>query len=279
MHREANLTMVWTGQMSTYDNLFSNFSRSPVPNDLCIDSAPRHPRFWKRRLLKGFYHIWAWGPFGQWTATILAIFHSPDLRRLNMKFEQIWLNGFREVLWNSQQFSYSNVWGSYKCIGKQTWPCSKKVKCQRKRILLATLVDLSSLMICAKIQPPRCSGFWRSRFLKVFTIYGHGSHLGQWTATILAIFCFSTLRWLHMKLEQNWLRCFRGEFVWNSQQFSHSNVWGSYKCIGKRTWPCGKKVKRQPTTILLATLVDLPSRMIHAKIQPQGILSSGEEDF
>ena len=38
-------------------------------------------------------------------------------------------------------------------------------------------------------------------------------------------------------------------------------------------------VKRQRTTILLATLVDLPSPMIHAKIQPQGILGYGEEDF
>ena len=30
---------------------------------------------------------------------------------------------------------------------------------------------------------------------------------------------------------------------------------------------------------ILATLVDLPSAMIFAKIQPQGILWSGEEDF
>ena len=55
MHREANLTLaVKKGQMSTYDNPFSNFGRSPVPDDLCIDSAPRHPRFWRRRFLKGF---------------------------------------------------------------------------------------------------------------------------------------------------------------------------------------------------------------------------------
>ena len=72
-----------------------------------------------------------------------------------------------------------------------------------------------------------------------------------------------------MKFEKNWLRGFRGEVVWNSQHFSHSNLWGSYKCIGKRTWPCRKKVKRQHTTILLATLVDLPSPMICAKIQPK----------
>ena len=41
-------------------------------------------------------------------------------------------------------------------------------------------------MIYAKIQPqPRV---WRRRFFKVFTIYGHGGHLGQRTVTILAIF-------------------------------------------------------------------------------------------
>ena len=43
------------------------------------------------------------------------------------------------------------------------------------------------------------------------------------------------------------------------------------------TWPCRKKVKRQHTTILLAILVDLPSLMIRAKIQPQVILCSGED--
>ena len=37
--------------------------------------------------------------------------------------------------------------------------------------------------------------------------------------------------------------------------------------------------KCQRTTILLAMLVDLPSPMIPAKIQPQGILGSGGEDF
>ena len=40
-----------------------------------------------------------------------------------------------------------------------------------------------------------------------------------------------------------------------------------------------KKVKRQCTTIILAISVDLPSPKICAKIQPQGILRSGEEDF
>ena len=60
---------------------------------------------------------------------------------------------------------------------------------------------------------PRHSQFWRRRFLKVFTIYGRGGHLGQRTVTILAILRSPTLRRLHMKFEQNWLSGFRGEVV------------------------------------------------------------------
>ena len=44
-------------------------------------------------------------------------------------------------------------------------------------------------------------------------------------------------------------------------------------------WPCRKMVKCQYTTFILAILVDLPSPMTYAKIQPQGIFRSGEEDF
>ena len=52
-----------------------------------------------------------------------------------------------------------------------------------------------------------------------------------------------------------------------------------YKCIKKQTWPHGKKVKCQCTTIILATLVDLQFPMIYVKIQPQGIIGFGEQDF
>ena len=52
-----------------------------------------------------------------------------------------------------------------------------------------------------------------------------------------------------------------------------------YKCIRKQNWPYRKKVKCQYTTFILAILVDFPSPMTYAKIQPQGILHSGEEDF
>ena len=76
-----------------------------------------------------------------------------------------------------------------------------------------------------KDSAPRHSQFWRRRFLKVFTIYGHGGQLGQWTTTILAVFCFPILRWLHMKFEHNWLRGFKGGRLKFSTIFP-------FKCMG-----------------------------------------------
>ena len=63
--------------MSIYNHHFNNFGRPPVPDDLCKDSATRHPRFWRSRFLKVFTIYGHGSHFGQWTATILAIFHSP----------------------------------------------------------------------------------------------------------------------------------------------------------------------------------------------------------
>ena len=88
---------------------------------------------------------------------------------------------------------------------------------------------------------------------------------------------FSCPRRLRMKFEQHWPRGFRGGVIWNYQHFFHTNVWGP--CIQKQIWPRHKKVICQCITIILAILVDLLSPMIYAKVQPQGILSSGEEAF
>ena len=68
-----------------YDHYFSNFGRPPVPDDLRKDSAPRHPQFWRRRFLKVFTIYGHGCHLGQQAATILAIFCSPNLRRLHMK--------------------------------------------------------------------------------------------------------------------------------------------------------------------------------------------------
>ena len=103
---------------SIYDLYFSNFGRPhphphPVPNDLSKDSAPRHPWFWRRRILKVFTIYGHGGHLGHRAATILAIFHTLHLRRLHIKFEQNWLRGSRgEVVWNSGHFSHTNAQGS-----------------------------------------------------------------------------------------------------------------------------------------------------------------------
>ena len=46
-------------------------------------------------IFKGFTIYGRGGHLGQQTTTILAIFRSPTLRKLHMKFEQNWLSGFR----------------------------------------------------------------------------------------------------------------------------------------------------------------------------------------
>ena len=71
-----------------YDHYFSNFGRPPVPDNLCEDSATR-------RFLKVFTIYGHGGHLGQWTETILAIFHFPAPGRLQMKFEQNWPRGSR----------------------------------------------------------------------------------------------------------------------------------------------------------------------------------------
>ena len=103
---------------------------------------------------------------------------------------------------NSQHFSHVNVWGPYKCIG------SKFDMPQKGQMLTLDhhFINFSRSPVpedLCKVKGPRLIWFWKKIFLKVFTIYGHGSHLGQWTATISAIFRSPKLRRLHMKFEQH----------------------------------------------------------------------------
>ena len=79
-----------------YDHYFRNFGRPPVSDDICKDSATRHPRFWRTRFLK--------------------VFPIQMHREANLTLR-------------------------------------KKVKCQYTIFILAILVDLPSPMTFAKIQP------------------------------------------------------------------------------------------------------------------------------
>ena len=202
------------------------------------------------------------------STTVLAIIHSPAPRRFHMKFEQHWPRGFRgEVVWNSQHFSHTDVWLPHKCIGKQPWPRRKKVKSQWRTIILATLVDRPSPMICARFSSKACSVLEKKIFKGFYYIWAWQP---SWLMDrdFLAIVHSPAPRRHHMKFEQQAKRLQRRSRLKFSTSFSHTNVWRPYKCIGKQTWPRHKKVKCQCTTIILAILVDRPSPMICAKIQP-----------
>ena len=183
-----------------YDHYFSNFGRSPVPDDLCKDSATRHPRFWRRRFLKVFIIYGHSGHLGQWTPTILAIFHFPAPGRLQMRSLQ-----------RRSHLKFSTFFPIQIHREVNSTSLKKKVKCQCTTIILAFSVDLPSLTVYKFSH--KASLILEKKIFKVFTIYGHGGHLGQWTATILTIFHSPAPARLQMKFEQHWPRGSRGEVV------------------------------------------------------------------
>ena len=67
-------------------------------------------------------------------------------------------------------------------------------------------------MLHAKIQDYRTSGSGED-FFKVFTIYGHGGHLGHVTWTIYINFCSPFPKRLHIKFGFDWPSSFRGEDI------------------------------------------------------------------
>ena len=68
-------------------------------------------------------------------------------------------------------------------------------------------------MLHTKFQDHRTSGSGEEDILKVFTIYGHGGHLGHVTRTIYTNFGSPFARRLHMKFGFDWPSGFRGEDV------------------------------------------------------------------
>ena len=95
-------------------------------------------------------------------------------------------------------------------------------------IILATLVDLPSPRICAKIQSLGFLGSGEEEF------YGHRGLLGQWTATILALSFPRPKEAPHEIWAALALRLRRRSHLIIS-------TFLLYKCIGKQTWPCHKK--------------------------------------
>ena len=149
----------------------------------------------------------------------------------------------------------------YKCRGKQTWPCHKKVKRQHTTILLAMLVDLLSPMIPAKIQPQGILGSGGEIFKGFY-------HIWMWRPSWSTDRDhFSNFSFPHPKTApyEIWAK-----LAQRLQRRSCLKFWTffPYKCIMKQNWLYRKKVKCQCTTIILAILVALLFPKIYAKIQP-----------
>ena len=90
-------------------------------------------------------------------------------------------------------------------------------------MIYINFVELQSLMLHTNFQNHRSSGSGEEDFyLKVFSIYSHGSHIGHVTLTIYINFLSPFPRMLHMKFGFDWPSGFRGEDV--------SLLW-KYTCI------------------------------------------------
>ena len=89
-------------------------------------------------------------------------------------------------------------------------------------MIYINIVELQSLMFHTKFQNHWPSGSGEEDFLKFFSIYSHGSHLGHVTLTIYINFLSHFPRMLHMKFGFDWPSGFRGEDV--------SLLW-KYTCI------------------------------------------------
>ena len=68
-----------------------------------------------------------------------------------------------------------------------------------------------SPMLHTKFRENRPTGSGEEDFLRVFTIYGCGGHLGHVTWTIYINFCSPFPRRLHIKFGFDWSSGFRGE--------------------------------------------------------------------
>ena len=121
----------------------------------------------------------------------------------------------------------------YKCIGKQTWSCHKKVKCQCTTIILATLVDPCPRWFMQRLSP-KASSVLEKKIFKVFY------HIWAWRPS-WSTNCdhFSNLSFPLPKEDpyEIWTK------LAQRLQRSCLKFWTCfpYKCIRKQNWPYRKK--------------------------------------
>ena len=109
--------------------------------------------------------------------TLTSDTHSTSLTHLaSSNFETQGCNSFQKI--NNFQFF------PYKSLCDQILPWRKMGQGQHRVIICTALVELPYAMLHTKFQGHRSIGSGEEDFLKVFTIYRHGGHVGHVTQLI-----------------------------------------------------------------------------------------------
>ena len=125
-----------------------------------------------------------------------------------------WSTNFGNIVFNSFWKIHRFHFFPYKILSEQNWPCSKIGQGQPRVIIYINLVVPEYPMLQTKFQGLRPYGSGEEDFFKVFTLYGHGGHLGHVTWTIYINFHSPFPRKIHMKFGFDWPSGFRGEDLW-----------------------------------------------------------------
>ena len=167
-------------------------------------------------------------------------------------------------------------------------------------------------MLHTKIHGNRSVGFREEDFWRVFTIHGHGSHLGHVTSIMSINFHFLVPESLQIKFSFDWpsgfwekqVLSFVCKWPWAKVKkwpwlsiliyvhfFSWFQVTGC-KCSEKSSFhfflqeslsyqigPCRKIGQGQPRVIIWTNYDGLESQMLHTKFRRNWSAGSGEEDF
>ena len=163
-----------------------------------------------------------------------------------------------------QHFPHTNVWGAnltLKCF-YHIWawwpPCSTAPNHLNK--LSIFFPQKAPFEICWKLLK------WFQKTLKNYKILYMYKAKGQGQITPIGQNFTSLI--IHCKFQL---------LVFNTFWENDFSTFSPYKSMGVQIWPCPKKVKGQPTTIMWINLVDLESPMLYTKTQPQIFLISGED--
>ena len=164
-------------------------------------------------------HFMKWRGWGMPPGDPLGSQDPCQLMCLIIKNKNIY--GLGRVFWTLSVIMHFHFF-PHKCLYNQIWPWPKIGQGHPRVIIYAIYDGPTSQMLHTKFHAnrPSCSGedVWR-----VFTIYGHGGHLGHVTWTPYANFR-SPIPWrLHMKFDFNRPSGSRGEDVWKCEHTTHTH--------------------------------------------------------